>query len=81
MPPGVCREEWGFRLAPEIDRLAPVRRLAALLVLAVTTLVGCTGVPIPPTYTQEELKAECDRHRGWWRPDDLRGGYCDFRGP
>ena len=68
-------------MAPETDRFAPVRRLAVLLVLAVTPLVGCAGVPIPPAYTQDELKAECDRHRGWWRPDDLRGGYCDFRGP
>jgi hypothetical protein len=43
-------------------------------------LTGC-GAALPPTYTQDELKAECDRHRGWWRPDDLRGGFCDFRGP
>ena len=49
---------------------------------AAACLLGCaSGAAIPPTYTQDELKAECDRHRGWWRPDGLRGGYCDFRGP
>jgi len=52
-----------------------------LIVVAVSLLVGCSSAPIPPTYTQAELKAECDRHRGWWRPDELLGGYCDFRGP
>jgi hypothetical protein len=67
--------------------MKPMKALAwsrgALITAAVAgSLVACTGVtPIPPTYTQEELKAECDRRRGWWRPDDLRGGYCDFRGP
>ena len=54
-----------------------VRFLVSMVVL----LAGCSSVAIPPTYTQAELKAECDRRRGWWRPDDLIGGYCDFRGP
>jgi hypothetical protein len=49
--------------------------------LAVTILAGCGSVAVSATYTQDELKAECDRHRGCWRPDDLRGGFCDFRGP
>jgi hypothetical protein len=45
-------------------------------------LLGCaSGAPVSPAYTQDELKAACDRQRGWWRPDVLRGGYCDFRGP
>jgi hypothetical protein len=50
------------------------------MLLVAAILAGCSSVAIPPTYTQGDLKAECDRHRGWWRPDDLRGGYCDFRG-
>jgi hypothetical protein len=66
------------RPAPKPGKL---RAPYAAVFLAVTILAGCSGAPIPPTYTQDELKAECDRHRGWWRPDDLRGGYCDFRGP
>lgn len=57
-------------------------RLGSTAILfLMATLAGCSGVAVPPAYTQDELKAECDRHRGWWRPDDLRGGYCDFRGP
>jgi hypothetical protein len=45
---------------------------ATLLVLAVL-LVGCSGVPIPPTSTDDELRAICERHSGWWR-----GGYCEY---
>ena len=54
---------------------------AVTLGLVGAALIACTTAPIPPTYTQDELKARCDRQRGWWRPDDLMGGYCDFRGP
>ena len=53
----------------------------ALFILCVVAILTGCGAAIPPTYTQDELKAECDRRRGWWRPDDLRGGFCDFRGP
>lgn len=60
---------------------SPERIAHAAIFMAMTILAGCSSVPIPPTYTQDELKAACDRQRGWWRPDDLRGGYCDFRGP
>jgi hypothetical protein len=50
----------------------------ALLVLIVSVLVGCSSVPIPPTYTPDELRAICERHRGWWHPDGLFGGYCEY---
>jgi hypothetical protein len=43
-----------------------------------TILAGCSSVQVLPTHTQDELRADCDRHRGWWRPDDLRGGYCEY---
>lgn len=57
-------------------------RAAWLVIGAVVSLLGCTSsAPIPPTYTQAELKADCERRRGWWQPDDLIGGYCDFRAP
>src|SRR5258705_13386052 len=64
-------------------RARPENRLpgATAILLGVAILAGCASVGLPPTYTQDELKAECDRHRGWWRPDDLRGGHCDFRRP
>ncbi len=54
---------------------------ARLVVLMGILLAGCSSVAIPHAYTQADLKAECDRRRGWWRPDGLIGGYCDFRGP
>ena len=40
--------------------------------------VGCSSVPIPPTYTPEELKAQCERQgSGVWHQDDLMGGFCE----
>jgi hypothetical protein len=55
------------------------RSCAALVLVAVTILPGCSSVPIPPTYTQDELKAICERHGGWWHPDGLVGGYCEYQ--
>ena len=49
--------------------------------VAVAILAGCSSVPIPPTYTQDELKAICERHRGWWHPNGLVGGYCEYQSP
>ena len=59
-----------------------VRSMLCALATALC-LLGCASgaPPVSPAYTQDELKAACDRQRGWWRPDVLRGGYCDFRGP
>ena len=51
----------------------------ARVVVAATLLAGCSSVPIPPTYTQDELKAICERHGGWWHPDDLIGGFCEYQ--
>jgi hypothetical protein len=47
-------------------------------VVVVFVVAGCSSLPIPPTYTQDELKAICERHGGWWHPDDLMGGYCEY---
>jgi len=47
---------------------------------AAACLVGCiTGAAIPPTYTQDELKATCERNGFRWYPDDLTGGFCERR--
>jgi hypothetical protein len=68
----------------EVNRTAAKRiaeihaRLTALALIAVTILAGCSSAPVQPPHAQGELRAECDRHRGWWRPDDLRGGYCEY---
>lgn len=51
----------------------------SLVVVAATLLAGCSSVPIPPTYTQDELKAICERHGGWWHPDELVGGFCEYQ--
>ena len=59
--------------------LAQTLAAALLLIGAVTMQAGCSGTPIAPTYSQEELKGECERHRGMWHPDDLMGGYCEYR--
>ena len=42
---------------------------------------GCSSVPIPPTYTQDELKQRCERVGGWWRPSTLMGGFCEIESP
>lgn len=55
--------------------------MSRLVLLALTILAGCGSVPTPPVYTQDELKAICQRHTGYWRPDGLAGGFCEFRGP
>ena len=74
-----------YHRAMGTGRSGPLEWARALLLSALAAAVclgGCaTGSLIPPVYTQADLKAECDRHRGYWRPDELRGGYCDFRGP
>ena len=60
-----------------------MRGLAAGLLVAVSALGwGCasTSTPIGPTYTQEELRTICERQRGWWHPDGVIGGYCEYRG-
>jgi hypothetical protein len=51
----------------------------ALIALLATLLAGCGGVLIPPAYTQHDLKAICERHGGWWHPDGLVGGYCEYQ--
>jgi hypothetical protein len=59
-------------------RIPRIARTLLYLGTALTVLSGCAATPIPPTYTQEELKAQCERQgSGWWHPDDLTGGYCE----
>jgi hypothetical protein len=53
--------------------------LAVALGAALGACAGCASTPIGPTYTQDELRAACERQRGWWRPDGLIGGFCEFR--
>jgi hypothetical protein len=42
-------------------------------------LTACSGVPVPPAYTQDELAARCARTGGWWHPGKLIDGHCEYR--
>jgi hypothetical protein len=58
------------------------RRVLAGVVLGACLcglFAACSTVPIPPTYTEAELKAMCERRGGWWR-GSLIPGYCEFQG-
>lgn len=52
------------------------------ILAAALALAACSGVPVPPAYTQEELATRCWRTGGWWRaerPDSLISGHCEYR--
>jgi len=61
-----------FRRFP-VCRVTAFRRFA--LCVIVVGAAGCAGAPV---YTEAELEQRCVRDGGWWRPDDLRGGYCEI---
>ena len=46
----------------------------------VLLLLGCGGARIEPTYTEEELKAICERRGGWWH-EGVREGFCEYQAP
>jgi hypothetical protein len=57
------------------------RRLNASFMLGAAAsllLASCSGAIYPPTYSQAELKAICERRGGWWR-GDLIPGYCEYQ--
>jgi hypothetical protein len=62
-----------------------IRRLVrcSVVVIGLTAiclpLAGCGSVPIPPTYTEGELRAICERRGGWWRENRLTEGYCEYQ--
>lgn len=73
---GRCR----IRRGGEIIGALAWARAVIVSVGAAAGLAGCiTGSPIPPTYTQDELKAICERNGFRWYPDDLTGGFCERR--
>ena len=67
--------------APMMKR--SVRRVLTGVLLGAAVggvLTACSTVPIPPTYTQGELKAICERRGGWWHDDNLWGrGLCEYQ--
>jgi hypothetical protein len=65
-------------LPPWLARVGTPRWILA----AALALAGCSRVPVPPAYTQEELATRCWRTGGWWRaerPDSLISGHCEYR--
>ena len=66
---------------PSMRRL-PSAALAVSVGLALSGLAACAtpSAPVPPLYTPAERRAECERHVGWWRLDDLRGDFCEPNG-
>ena len=50
----------------------------AVALLLAAALAGCGSVAFGPAYTEEELAEYCARRGGWWRPDELMGGHCEF---
>jgi len=58
--------------------IAVLIRLALSIALALAA--GCAGAGAP-THSDDELQQRCARAGGWWRADDLMGGFCEFESP
>ena len=57
------------------------RRMLAIVLLGAGMcglFSACSTTAYPPTYTDAELKAQCERRGGWWR-GSLIAGYCEFQ--
>jgi len=65
---------------PGVASIRLWRALTACLLgaLAAGLFAACTTAAIPPTYTQAELRAICERRGGWWR-GELIQGYCEYQ--
>jgi len=50
---------------------------AAALAVGLGLAAGCAGA-IPPALSQAELAQRCQQTGGWWRPNDLLGGNCEY---
>ena len=69
-------------MAPDRATKSSSRRILAGVLLgagACGLFAACSTVSYPPTYTQAELKADCERRGGWWRGNYIRD-YCEFQG-
>jgi hypothetical protein len=63
--------------------LPVMRRISGLsLLLATLVLSACSGAPVAPAYTQEELETRCLRTGGQWvdsRSYSQVSGHCEYR--
>jgi hypothetical protein len=55
--------------------------LRVALVVTALALAGCSSAPIEKAYSEDQLKQRCELTGGWWRPDQLIGGFCEYQAP
>lgn len=60
---------------------AAILRSALVVAALALALAGCSSVPIEKAYTEDELKQRCELTGGWWHPDQLMGGLCEYQAP
>jgi hypothetical protein len=49
----------------------------ALLAVALGLAVGCAG---PVASVDGNWLQRCEQSGGWWHPNELFGGYCEYQG-
>jgi len=56
------------------------RRMLAIALLGagVCGLFSACSTVYAPTYSEPELRAQCERRGGWWR-GSLIAGYCEYQ--
>ena len=59
--------------------MTTARGVTALALLGAVLGAGCDTTAIGPAYSQDDLKARCERQRGTWHADPLTGGFCEYR--
>ncbi len=64
-----------------MKRLSRAIAVSVLLGSPYAVVAGCSSAPIQPAYTQPDLQVVCERQGGWWRPDRLRDGFCEYQAP
>ncbi len=82
MTPGTIQDK-GEEMGP-YDTLQTMRlsRMTAVSLLLAAVVTGCATAQNPPSHTEVELKAACERQGGWWRANLLldNGGLCENQG-
>jgi hypothetical protein len=65
-----------------LAHMCTLRTTALGVLLGTLALTACSGVAVPPAYTQEELAARCASTGGWWKESrsySLISGHCEYR--